>query len=54
MEFGQFVGVAILLVGIVVWFVVVRRYESNRKDGGFICNPHCSSEARYIAAVPLS
>ena len=32
-EFGQFVGVAIVLVGIVVWFVVVRRYESNRKDG---------------------
>lgn len=47
MEFGQFVGVAIVLVGIVVWFVVwfvvVRRYESNRKDGGFICNSHCSS-----------
>lgn len=54
MEFGQFVGVAIVLVGIVVWYDVVRRYESNRKDRGFICNSHCSSEARYVAAVSLS
>lgn len=35
-----------LLVEFVVSLVVARRYESNKKDGGFICNPQRSSEAR--------
>jgi hypothetical protein len=45
-KFGQFVGVGTALVGFVVCLIVARRLESNRKDGGFICNSLWSSEAR--------
>jgi hypothetical protein len=48
---AKFFGVGIVLVGIVLVGIVVcldvaRRCKSNRKDGGFKCNPRWSSEAR--------